>query len=78
LLSIRTRGTYARLLEPLEKGQQTFWEGLNYGLVVLALVAIGVVWTVRRRSEQPMALVDSAADSGEVTAAQPDQPEDGS
>jgi ABC-2 type transport system permease protein len=58
LLTIRSRGTYARLLNPLEEGQQTFWEVLNYALVLLALVVIGGVWTLRRRSEQPMTLVD--------------------
>jgi ABC-2 type transport system permease protein len=78
LLTIRTRGTYARLLEPLDRGQETFWEGLNYGLVLLALVVIGVVWTVRRRSEQPMTLVDRDQDVGEATAAPPEPAEDGS
>ncbi len=58
LLSIRTRGTYARLLEPLETGQQSFWEILNYAVVVVSLLVIGGVWTLRRRSEQPMELVD--------------------
>jgi ABC-2 type transport system permease protein len=59
LLSIRSRGTYARLLEPLEKGRQSFWEVLNYAVVLVALVVIGGVWTLRRRSEQPMELVES-------------------
>jgi len=58
LLSIRSRGTYARLLRPLEKDEQSFWEGLNYALVLLALIGIGVVWNVRQRSEEPMTLVD--------------------
>jgi ABC-2 type transport system permease protein len=58
LLSIRSRGTYARLLDPLEKEQQSFWEVLNYALVLVALVIIGGVWTLRRRSERPMALVE--------------------
>jgi ABC-2 type transport system permease protein len=58
LLSIRSRGTYARLLRPLEKDEQSFWEGLNYALALLALIGIGVVWNVRQRSEEPMALVD--------------------
>ena len=58
LLSIRSRGTYARLLDPLEKEQQSFWEVLNYGLVLVALVIIGGVWTLRRRSERPMELVE--------------------
>jgi len=58
LLSIRSRGTYARLLQPLEKDEQSFWEGLNYAVVLLALIGIGVVWNVRRRSEEPMTLVE--------------------
>jgi ABC-2 type transport system permease protein len=58
LLSIRSRGTYARLLEPLEKEQQSFWEVLNYALVLVALVIIGGVWTLRRRSERPMELIE--------------------
>jgi len=59
LLSIRSRGTYARLLRPLEKDEQSFWEGLNYAVVLLALIGIGVVWNVRQRSEEPMALTNS-------------------
>ncbi len=57
LLSIRSRGTYARLLRPLEEDEQAFWEGLNYALALLALVGIGVVWNARQRSEEPMDLV---------------------
>jgi ABC-2 type transport system permease protein len=59
LLSIRSRGTYARLLKPLEKDEQSFWEGLNYALALLAVIGIGVVWNVRQRSEEPMALGNS-------------------
>ncbi len=58
LLSIRSRGTYARLLRPMEKDEQSFWEGLNYALALLAVIGIGVVWNVRQRSEEPMPLVD--------------------
>jgi ABC-2 type transport system permease protein len=58
LLSIRTRGTYARMLEPLEQGQQTMWEGMNYAVALVALGVIAGVWNLRRRSEQPMELVD--------------------
>ncbi len=56
LLSIRSRGTYARLLRPMEKGEQSFWEGLNYALALLAVIGIGVVWNVRQRNEEPMPL----------------------
>jgi len=58
LLSIRSRGTYARLLKPLEKDEQSFWEGLNYAVALVALIGIGVVWNVRQRGEEPMPLKD--------------------
>lgn len=54
LLSIRSRGTYARLLKPLDQSDQQIWEGLNYALALVAVVAIGVVWNVRRRNETPL------------------------
>jgi len=58
LLSIRSRGTYARLLRPMEKSEQSFWEGLNYALALLVVIGIGVVWNARQRSEDPMPLID--------------------
>jgi ABC-2 type transport system permease protein len=58
LLSIRSRGSYTRLLEPLQESEQSFWEFLNYGLAVLSVIVIGVVWNVRQRSEMPIALVE--------------------
>jgi ABC-2 type transport system permease protein len=54
LLTIRTGGTYARLLKPLEQQEQSFWEILNYAVALLALVAIGLVWNMQRRSEEPL------------------------
>ena len=56
LLGIRSRGTTTRLLSPMTESQQSLWEGANYGVALLALVAIGVVWNVRRRNEQPIEL----------------------
>jgi ABC-2 type transport system permease protein len=56
LLGIRARGTISRVLAPLTPGQERFWEGLNYGLALLALIGIGVVWRVWRRREKPMKL----------------------
>ncbi|HHH35585.1 MAG TPA: ABC transporter permease [Gammaproteobacteria bacterium] len=47
LLEIRGRGHYSRTLPPLERGQQMFWEYLNYGL---ALLGLGMVWLLRRHA----------------------------
>jgi len=69
LLNIRSRGTYARVLNPLTEGEQSFWEGVNYAAALLALAIIGVVWNTRRKNEQPMALLspkDIATSAQEV------------
>ncbi|MCL4298311.1 MAG: Gldg family protein [Anaerolineae bacterium] len=57
LLGIRSRGTSARVLNPLTESQQSFWEGANYVLALLALVGLGAIWRWRRQNEQPMELV---------------------
>jgi ABC-2 type transport system permease protein len=54
LLEIRSRGSYTRLLDQLQDGEQTRWEVLNYGIALFAVIAIGVVWNLRQRSEAPM------------------------
>ncbi len=59
LLSIRSRGTYAHLLRPLKEGDQSFCEALNYAWALLSVVGIGVLWSLRRRSEKPMTLVEA-------------------
>lgn len=46
LLSIRSRGQFARTLLPLERNSQMFWEYVNYGL---ALAGLFGVWIWRRR-----------------------------
>ena len=56
LLAIRSRGTHARLLPPLDKNEQAFWEWVNYGFALLALVAISVIGAIRVRREEPMKL----------------------
>lgn len=58
LLTIRSRGTYARLLRPMDKKSQSLWEGLNYAVALIGLVAIGVVWNLQKRGEEPMELVE--------------------
>lgn len=49
LLSIRGRAHFSRMLEPMSKDAQLFWEYLNYGLGLLGLV---VVWLLRRHTEK--------------------------
>jgi ABC-2 type transport system permease protein len=58
LLGIRSRGTSARVLVPMTEREQSFWEGANYVVALLALVTVGIVWNVRRRNEEPMELID--------------------
>ncbi|NLE58545.1 MAG: ABC transporter permease, partial [Planctomycetes bacterium] len=58
LLTIRSRGAYARALNPLTTSEESFWEGLNYAVGLLGLVAIGFVWNSRRRNEEPMQLLE--------------------
>jgi len=69
LLTIRARGTTARLLKPLTERTQSLWEMANYAVALLSLAAIAVVWNVRRKSEQPMELLPpepSATSTSEV------------
>jgi len=69
LLSIRSRGTQTRVLAPLTEREQSFWEGANYIVALLALVVIGIVWNSRRRNEEPMELLprDAVAPSAHAT-----------
>lgn len=63
LLSIRSRGSQARVLKPLTKQEQTFWETFNYIVALLALLVIGAWGYLRRRNERPMALASSTAET---------------
>jgi ABC-2 type transport system permease protein len=56
LLTIRSRGSSSRVLEPLTPDEQSMWEFANYGFALVALVIIGLWWASRRRTEQPMDL----------------------
>ncbi|MFH1130660.1 MAG: Gldg family protein, partial [Pseudomonadota bacterium] len=57
LLSISSRGSYARTLRPMQETEKAKWEWINYGLtaVLLALVVF-VAFSLRRRI-RPMELV---------------------
>ncbi len=50
LLGIRSLAHFNRSLPPLEKDAQLFWEYLNYGLAVLALLAVGLWQRASRRA----------------------------
>ncbi len=56
LLSIRSHGTTAHVLQPLSENQRTFWEVLNYVIALTALIGIGVIWRMRQRAETPLPL----------------------
>jgi ABC-2 type transport system permease protein len=64
LLTIRSRGSYARLLKPLEEGQKAAWMWGNYLVALVALTAIGVVWVVRRRNERPVLELETVKGQG--------------
>jgi ABC-2 type transport system permease protein len=65
LLNIRSRGSYARVLDPLTADEQSVWEYGNYAFALIALVLIGLWWATRRRTEQPMKLTGSYVDKSE-------------
>jgi ABC-2 type transport system permease protein len=60
LLAIRSRGAHARLLRPLSRTEQTFFEWLNYGLALVALVGLSIYGSLRRRNEEPMELTNGS------------------
>jgi len=47
LVTLRGRGQFSRLLKPLDRRQQMFWEYLNY---TLALLGLALVYGLHRRS----------------------------
>ena len=61
LLSIRSRGTFARVLVPMTERRESLWEIGNYVVALLSLVVVGLVWDARRRNEQPMNLLSPEA-----------------
>lgn len=63
LLTIRARGTFTRVLEPLDDRNQTTWEIINYGVALVALLGIYFIWQARKRNEQPMELVPANLDT---------------
>lgn len=58
LLTIRSRGTSVRILDPVSEGTQSFYEGLNYAVAIVSVIVIGFVWRAWRENEQPMELLE--------------------
>jgi ABC-2 type transport system permease protein len=52
LLTIRSRSHFNRTLPTLEQSTQMFWEYLNYGLALLALVVVGLVQHQLKRARE--------------------------
>jgi ABC-2 type transport system permease protein len=65
LLDIRSRGTHTRLIRPMQDRDQSVMEGINYGVALLALAGIGLVWRSRRAREEPMELAPEARETVE-------------
>ncbi len=59
LLAIRARGSYTRVLRPMSKGAERFWEAANYVVALAALLAIGIWGSGRKRSQRPIPLLEA-------------------
>ncbi len=59
LLGIRSRGSHARILRSMSRGEQAFWEWFNYIIAVLALTTVSLYAAYRRKRETPMKLDES-------------------
>jgi len=57
LAAIRAKDSTARILNPITQTQQSLWEAANYIFAIAALIAIGVIWQLRKRAEKPMELI---------------------
>ncbi|MBC7238892.1 MAG: hypothetical protein H5T71_02185, partial [Chloroflexi bacterium] len=58
LLAIRARGSYTRVLRPMSKAAERFWEAANYVVALVALLVIGAWGNARRRAQRPIPLLD--------------------
>ncbi len=57
LSTIRAKGSEERLLAPLSDAEKSRWEVGNYIFALVSLIALGIIWQLRKRSEQPIELV---------------------
>lgn len=64
LLTIRGRGQFARVLNPMTRSKRMFWEYLNYGLALAGLTGLWGLMRIRRRrhlAQIPMILSERRA-----------------
>jgi len=52
LLAIRSRGHFSRTLKPMDRADQVLWEYLNYGLALLGLLLIFLIYRNRKSSAE--------------------------
>lgn len=57
LATIRARGITTRLLNPLTDAEQRQWEFINFAVAFAGVLALGVIWWLRKRAEEPMDLL---------------------
>ncbi|MEI7990405.1 MAG: GldG family protein, partial [Chloroflexota bacterium] len=62
LLTIRSRGTFTRVLKPLNDRTQNVIEITNYVVALAALLAIYFVWNLSKRNEKPLPLLPKRGD----------------
>lgn len=72
LLTIRSRGTFARTLIPMSSDEAFKWEMINYGLVLGALGLIVLITVTRRRNLRPFDLDTSAQPEHKSASANPE------
>jgi ABC-2 type transport system permease protein len=53
LLKLRGRTIYVRLLDPMSDSRQQLWEYMNYGVMIVGLLIIGILWSLKKRAEKP-------------------------
>jgi ABC-2 type transport system permease protein len=61
LATIRARGITTRLLNPLTDAEQRQWEFINFAVAFAGVLALGVIWWLRKRAEEPMDLLTETA-----------------
>ncbi len=72
LATIRSRGSAARILPPVNEAAQTQWVLLNYAVALIGLLLIGIFWQLQRRAEAPLPLLPAAAETADTKEGETD------